>query len=254
MKKATFYFLITLFLTGCVTTPEKMKMLDEQNRNLTANLQTAKNRVVELENEKTELISTLKKQTNISNTLEKEKDVGIEETGNLRQNIRAFLKTQMFSFREFSQKSDFLDYVGGGLIDRKKSEGQNVTLVDMKNRIPDGGPLLGTWGYFTSPCAYSINILRKVNDEWFVVWQAGPFNAAGTKLQRFDFSVPVSSEKGDVIAYTFMGPVGVPYSRGTGEMLYVTGELKIGSKVLASKLSGKSDQRSYSIGVVGILK
>jgi len=79
----------------------------------------------------------------------------------------------MSSFREFSQKSDFLDYVGGERIDRKKSEGQNVTRVDMKNRIPAGGPLLGTWGYFTSPCAYSINTLRKVNDEWFVVWQAG---------------------------------------------------------------------------------
>ncbi len=254
MKKALFYLLIIAFLTGCVATPEKMNMLQEQNRNLTANLQATKDRVAELEKEKAGLTATLEKQMNISKALGKEKAVRIEETGNLRQDIRTFLKAELSSFREFSQNSDFLDYIGGELIDREKSEGENVTLVDMKNSIPAGGPLLGTSGYFTAPCSYSINILRKVNDEWFVVWQAGPFEVAGTQLQKFDFGVPVSVEKGDVLAYTFRGPVGVPYDSGTGDTLYITGDLKTGSKILASKLQGKLDKRSYSIGVVGILE
>ena len=172
----------------------------------------------------------------------------------MRQNIRSFLKSQMSFFRDFSQNSDFLDYIGGELIERKEMEGNDLALVDLKNRIFSGGTLLGTWGYFSSPCRYLVNILRKANGEWFVVWQDGPFNVSSTKKQTFNFRIPVSVEKGDVVAYAFQGPVGVSYDNGTGETLYTEEKLKLESSLASSELRGESDKRSYSIGVVGIFE
>ena len=206
MKKVIFTLLILLILTACKSSiPEKIQLLEQQNKDLNVSLQTTQNYVTELEKQNTDLAASLDVQNNISNALGKEKEAHVKKSLNLQQNIRSFLKSQMSIFREFSQNSDLLDYIGGELIERKKLEDKDLALVDLRNRIPSGGTLLGTCGYFSSPCRYLINILRKANDEWFVVWQAGPFDVSGTQKQTFDFRVPVSVEKGDVVAYAFQG-------------------------------------------------
>ena len=254
MKKAVLYFLLVLLLAGCSTASKKVALLEQQNLSLSTDLQATRDTVARLEKENAGLSTELEKQVSITETLGKEKAVRIKESGTLRQDTRTFLKAQISALREFSQKSDFLDYIGGELINREKSEEQGLTLVDMKNNIHSSGSLLGTWGYFTSPCSYVVNILRKANDEWLVVWQAGPFTVEGTGIQRFGFDIPVSVEQGDMVAYTFQGAVGVPHSSGTGDTLYTDKRFKVGGKVPAPDLYGKSEKRTYSIGVVGILQ
>jgi hypothetical protein len=255
MKTKTIYsFLIFLLLTGCASSPERIKSLEAQAKNLSASLEETKNRVAVLEKEKAELGVLLQQQQDVAQALGKEKEAHISQAGDLRQNMRAFLNSQITSLRDFSQRVEFLDYVGGELIRRQYLEGKDLTLIDLKNKIPSGGSLFGAWGHFKSPCTYFVSVLRKVNEQWFVVWQTDPFDVLSTNLQKFDFRVPVSVEKGDVIAYTFRGIVGVTYDRGTGETLYVGEELKTGRTIGTSEFKGESDKRAYSLGVVGMFE
>ena len=253
MNKNRLLLLSLLFcLLGCASVPEKVRMLETRTRDLSTRLETAENRVAVLEKANVELTELLQRQRDISRTLDKEKAVHVSEVGDLRQNTREFLSSQIAFLREFSQKTELMDYVGGELISRQYLEGKDVTLVDLKNTIPAGGSLFGTWGHFAGSCTYLVNVLRKVDDKWFVVWQSEPLTVVSTEIQKSDFRVPVSVEKGDVIAYTFRGVVGVKYDRGTGETVYVADDLKTGGSVRRSDFKGEADQRSYSIGVVGI--
>ena len=251
-KNGLFFLLIFFFLSGCASVPEKVRMLEARTKDLSTRLETAENRVAVLERANVELTELLQRQRDITKTLGREKAVHVSQVGDLRQNTREFLSSQIAFLREFSQKTELLDYVGGELISRQYLEGKDVTLVDLKNTIPAGGSLFGTWGHFAASCTYIVSVLRKVDEKWFVIWQSEPFTVVNTAMQKFDFRVPVSVEKGDVIAYTFRGVVGVKYDRGTGETVYVTDDLKTGGAVKRSDFKGESDQRTYSIGVVGV--
>ena len=253
MKKKMIGFCVVLFLTGgCATVPEKVKVLEAQTADLSLRLKESNAHLVTLEKENLELKAALQQQLNIAKALGKEKAVHLSTIGDLRQNIRTLLAAQMGFLREFSQKAELHDYVGGELIIRQYLEGNGLTLLDLKNTIPSGGSIFGTWGYFTSPCSYVVSILRKVNEKWFVVWQSDTVEVVKTNLQTFDFLAPVSVEKGDVMAYTFRGIVGVTFDRGTGETLYAEKALRTGGAVERSDFKGGGDKRTYSLGVVGI--
>lgn len=241
-------------LTGCATSPERTRTLEAQSRELSRRLQIAEDRVATLEKANVELSELLQRQRDVAKTLGKEKAVHMTQVGDLRSDTRRFLSSQISFLREFSQKTELLDYVGGELISRQHLDGKNQTLVDLENRIPSGGSVFGSWGHFAGSCTYLVSILRKVDEKWFAVWQSEPCNVVNTGLQKFDFRVPVSVEKGDIIAYTFRGAVGVTHDRGTGATVYVNDELKTGSSVKRSHLRGESDKRAYSIGVVGIFE
>ncbi len=254
MKQIIGYGLILLVLTGCVGTPEKMKMLEEQNLALTTDLTATKGRVADLEKDKANLEARVDDLTKIAAALEKEKGVREEEAGKLRQDVRSFLKDQISTLRTFSKNQSFLDYVGGELMTRLEQEGENLTLIDLNHRIPSGGSLIGTWGYFTAPCSYQVFVMRKVEEGWFAVWQAGPFQVTQPGLNKMEFQVPFSVAEGDTVAYAFEGPVAVPYNRGTGETLYTEEKVTMGGRFMIADLDGKDDRRTYSIGVVGLLE
>ena len=251
-KNGLFFLLIFFFLSGCASVPEKVRMLEAREKDLSTRLATAESRIAVLERTNAELTELLQRQRDITKTLDREKSVHMSEVGDLRQNTREFLGSQIAFLREFSQKTALMDYVGGELISRQYLEGKDLTLVDLKNTIPAGGSLFGTWGHFAASCTFVVNVLRKVDEKWFVIWQSEPLTVVNTEKQKFDFRVPVSVEKGDAIAYTFRGVVGVKYDRGTGETVYVTDDLKTGDSVKRSDFKGGTDQRSYSIGVMGV--
>ncbi len=255
MKVTTIYlFLFFAVLAGCASVPEKMSALEAQTKELSTRLQAAQDRVTMLEKTNRDLTELLQRQRDITKTLGKEKAVHVTQVGDLRQNTREFVSSQIAFLREFSQKTELMDYVGGELISRQYLEGKDLTLVDLMNPIPSAGSVFGSWGHFAASCNYIASVLRKVDEKWFVVWQADPCNVVDTGFQKFNFRVPVSVEKGDVIAYTFRGVVGVTYDRGTGETVYVNDELRTGKSIKRSDLKGESDNRAYSIGVVGIFE
>jgi len=254
MKQIIGYGLMLLLLTGCVGTPEKMKMLEEQNLALMNTLTVSEARVASLQKDKANLEARVDDLTKISAALEKEKCVREEEAGKLRQDVRSFLKDQISTLRDFSKNQSFLDYVGGELMMRLEQKGENLTLVDLDHRITSGGSLIGTWGYFTAPCTYRILVLRKVEEGWFAVWEAGPFQVIKPGLNKLEFQVPVSVDAGDAVAYAFEGPVAVPYDKGTGETLFTKAKVTMGGRFMIADLDGKDDRRTYSIGVVGLLE
>jgi len=248
------FSLIIILLTGCTSASNKVKLIEEQNRNLTADLKTAHTQISALEKEKTDLISEIEVSKNVSVALKKEKGVRTKDLWSLRQDIRTFIKKQIVSLREFSKNQNFLDYLGGELIDREKIGGKNLTLIDVKNAMPSNGTMLGTRGFFTIPCSYHVLVLRQSGKGWFVVWESGTFMIEKAGLKQFEFKIPVSVNKGDIMGYVFENSVGVPYDLGTGNMMYTSEKLSMGNFILLSKLKDKSEKRAYSLGVLGIFE
>ena len=121
--------------------PEKVRMLEAREKDLSTRLATAESRIAVLERTNAELTELLQRQRDITKTLDREKSVHMSEVGDLRQNTREFLGSQIAFLREFSQKTALMDYVGGELISRQYLEGKDLTLVDLKNTIPAGRPL-----------------------------------------------------------------------------------------------------------------
>ncbi len=150
-------------------------------------------------------------------------------------------------------------YIASGVLFNKKTgesfkKNMPYTAVLVKNAMPSNGTMLGTRGFFTIPCSYHVLVLRQGGKGWFVVWESAAFIIEKAGLKQFEFKVPVSVNKGDIMGYVFENSVGVPYDLGTGNMMYTSEKLSMGNFILLSKLKAKSDKRAYSLGVLGIFE
>ncbi|MEZ4599568.1 MAG: hypothetical protein R2940_07245 [Syntrophotaleaceae bacterium] len=252
MKKTCGVVLSVLMLSGCVTTSERIKALEHSNTLLSQDLSTAKDNIARLNMDKNRLSEELDECRRVSRALEKEKDVRTKEAGDIRQEIRDFMKKQILALRDFTKREELLDYIGGELLQRPEISDEGLTLVDLKNPMPGPGSLVGLRGLFTSPCKVKLVILRPLNDSSFVVWESPIFQIADPGAKAFDFDSDVAVEKGDLVGYAFEGPVGVPYDRGTGKTLFSSRKLVLGDRINPESLNGVGQNRAYSVGVVGM--
>ncbi|MBN1829526.1 MAG: hypothetical protein JW884_10340 [Deltaproteobacteria bacterium] len=254
MKKILVMACALSLSTGCVAVDQQMKVLEEEKQQLSVNLTTAQDRINDLTKEQERLRERLKELESLSTALEKEKTVRTDEAGALRQDVRGFLKGQMRELKNFSAKSDFLDYIGGELIERTEKSGAGMLLIDMARLFPSQGSLLAVKGFFTGACNINVVLLRPFEDQWLVVWKSDLIAVEQQGLQKVDFPVPVSCNKGDVVGYLFPAETAVPYDKGTGGMVWFESNIEVGTKIRVTDLKGLQERRAYSMGVLGLFE
>lgn len=243
---------VCLFAGGCAAPTEQMKQLQVENSRLQSDLSSAKSNIEDLEGKNAQLTDQVRRLTKISGTLAQEKAVRVEESSQLRQEVRAFLREQMSSLREFSKNEDFLDYRGGELIRRTGDIGKSAALIDTLYRMNEPGILFGVRGQFAEPSRLSMAVLREVAGEWVVVWKTELIEITRPGIQNIDFPVPVTVQKDDLVAYLFPDNIPIACEQGTGGIVPVDKMLQVGQKLDRTVL-GSHQGWACSIGVVGVL-
>jgi len=241
-----------MFIGGCAATGD-IKVLQDKNTQLQADLNQSLVNISSLEADKRDLIKEINGLKHVQSVLRTEKSSRVQESGRLRSQTRIFVNEEINRFRGFLKASDLLDYVGGELVRRPNVEGEQQLVVDLGNPIPRTGNLTSVGGYFAEAGSFSTVILRQIEDEFIVVWESRPFQVPDTGPSRFEFQVSVSVEAGDVLGYVFSEKVIIPFDKGTGTARYVDEIAKFGDRVRSSALRGSDEKRAYSVGVFGFL-
>jgi hypothetical protein len=241
-------------LGGCSGTGEQLARLQKEKQLLQQELAGARQDISVLRAEKADLDDKIVDLTRIAATLQREKSVRIEEAGHLRRSMRSFAREQMEALRDFSRDQQFCDYVGAELINRQHSGGEELTLVDARNRLPAAGTLIGVRGFFIAPCRFRLLVLRAAGKQWEVVSNSALLEMGATGFGQIDLDVPVAVRRGDVLGFAFSGPVGVPYDEGTGGTMVFSDPIKRGSRLFLDSPNGSAVKRAYSIGGVGLLE
>lgn len=243
---------MALLLSACQTTGE-MKKLQDSNRSLQSQLSAANSEIAALKQKEAQLTNELNNTKQVLGVMGSEKQSRVQESSLLRQQARTFLLNQVDSMRNFLMESNLNDYVGGEQVARKVIEKGSVFLADFSHPMPKGGQLLGTNVYTTAACPISVRVMRKVEDEFVIIWQ-GPKMEAGKGANRLIFPVAVGVEAGDVAAYYFPDAQCVAFDKGTGDFRYLSNDSALGTAIRATRFDGVKEKRMYSIGVFGLLK
>lgn len=242
----------SLVLWGCQAAPN-LKKLQDENGALQQQLDKTAGRVNSLEAEKALLKQDVAELNRVVGVLGQEKSSRVEESTSLRGEARQFAQFQIDNLKKFLLESNLVDYIGGELVERSSTDKEPLLLVDMANRVPLNGTLTGVGGYFQSPGALSVRLLRPVGDNLVVLWASQSVTVAERGLQRLEFPVSVGVEKGDYLAYYLSQPGMVTFDTGTGDGRYLDEDVAVGTLLKASSLKGENDKRAYSIGVFGLL-
>lgn len=243
---------VSLILGACQVQPE-VKQIQDQNRQLTNDLNAAKNDIAKLRIQEAELRQEMAELSRVNDVLGTEKSSRVQESSELRGQVRRFVQTQIDAYKEFLVLGDLLDYVGGELVERSLVEDKPLMLVDLANPIPRAGNLTGVGAHFVKPGIFSVKVLRPVGDKLVVIWDSSPLQVTNAGINKVNFPVSVVVEKGDVIAYALKQGVSVSFDEGTGDTRFQTQELNLGDVTRASALDGEKRRRSYSLGVYGLL-
>jgi len=227
--------------SGCAT--GKAASLQRKNAALESQLAAEKAAAEKLQQQ----LAALKK---INSTLQKEKGVRVEETAAVRSQIRSFVQLQVESLRDFSQNAELFDSVGGELIARDKTGGENLLLVDMQNALLGGATLIGGRLYGSSGTRAVFCLLRPQDNKLAVVWMSKVFNIPAEGVFKVSFDTPVTAKKDDVIGIYCPAKVGIPYDIGTGDTRTMTGPVDPGMVIPMDSLQG-GQKRAYSFGVNG---
>lgn len=244
--------LIALPLAGCQTPPD-IKTLQDKNGALQQQLEQARGDIRKLEADKVLLEQDVAELNRVVGVLGQEKSSRVEESTNLRGQVRQFVQTQIDNLKQFLLAADLVDYVGGELVERVNVDKEPLLVVDLMNVVPLGGSLTGVGGYFQGPGTLSVKVLRPINGNLVAVWSSQPINITERGSQRLKFPVVVGVEKGDVMAYYFSRPGMVGFDTGTGDSRYDDENIAVGSSLRQSSLKGEKAKRAYSIGVFGLL-
>ncbi|WP_347331904.1 coiled-coil domain-containing protein [Marinimicrobium locisalis] len=245
--------LAPLILTACANQPD-MQQLRKENAQLELELERSSDKVSVLREREDQLEKEIEERERMINVLRTEKSSRVEESAELRGLVREFVQGQIDSYREFLLQADLLDYVGGELVSRSRRNDEALTLVDLAHPIPRPGTLTGVAGYFEAKGEVTVSVLRPVEDDKLViVWQSPPIEIEQSGEARLNFPVTVGVEPGDVMAYGFSGPVPAGYDRGTGDTRFQKATLTVGSVIDPEALKGGGENRSYSLGVFGLL-
>ena len=244
--------LCALMLAGCQT-PPNIKQAQDQNRELRQLLQQANRQIAGLQRQEADLRSEVDELERVVNVLGTEKSSRVQESSDLRSQIRGFVQQQIDLLKEFLVRGNLLDYMGGELVERSRVDERPLLLVDLGNAMPKNGMLTGFGGYFTGPTALTVKVLRAVDGNMVVIWQSKPFAITEPGMARVSFPVSVGVEQGDVVAYHFPEVTAGGFDTGTGDTRYSVDDIGLGEVVSAAALSGARSRRSYSIGVYGLL-
>jgi hypothetical protein len=245
-------FASIMILSACQTRLENNVMI-EQNRELRAHLEAANEQIEKLQIAQATLRQEVAEKARVIDVLDTEKLSRVQESSELRGDVRRFVQHQIDAYQNFLINGGLLDYVGGELVQRAKVDSNIVFVVDLANPVPRAGTLTGVGGHFARPTTFSVKVLRRVEQNLVVIWDSKPLTVTTAGLNRINFSVSVGVEQGDIIGYYLADSSSVSFDEGTGDARYQTDEVKLGDLVRLNSLSGKKDRRAYSLGVYGLL-
>ncbi|WP_049721516.1 hypothetical protein [Gilvimarinus polysaccharolyticus] len=244
--------LMMLAISGCQTTPDMKQAQDEISR-LNTELAQQRNKIQAQASEQERLQLQIDELNRVQTVLGTEKSVRVQESSELRGQVRRFVQQEIDRLKEFMVQSDLLDYVGGELVQRSNVDKSHLLLVDMANPMPSGGTITGVSAHFIKPGTFNVQVMRPVDDQLVVIWQSTRLQAAQSGVQRVNFPVSVGVERGDVIAYQFNETGVVSYDTGTGDTRYTDDRVALGELVKIRKLQGIREKRAYSVGIYGLL-
>ncbi len=253
MRLHWFFILGPLVLTACQT-PPNMQQLQNEKQALQVELKAAEQEISNLKSERDTLQSELDEANRVIGVMGGEKSARVKESSTLRNEVRRFVQRQIDGLKSFLVKGDLLDYVGGEQVARKKYDNRALMLVDLQNAVPRPGVLTGAGGYFAKPTRMVVKVLRPVNDNLVVIWESQPMAIKKAGKVNVTFPVSVGVEKGDVLGYYFPNLATATFDTGTADTRYTKQNLRPGSKIKPSSLSGKKERRAYALGVYGLLK
>ena len=235
-------------LSACQTSPDVKQMAQ-----LKADLTAANNNIAQLQTQEAELRSDLAEKSRVNTVLGVETTSRVQESSELRGQVRVFVQKQIDAYKDFLVRGGLLDYVGGELIVRAKTDIKPLLIVDLVNIIPKAGTLTGVGANFVKPGKFSVKVLRKVEKNLVVIWDSKPLLVTQTGTVRINIPVSVGVEQGDLIGYYLGEGVAVSYDEGTGNTRYQSEDLKLGDVINTSSLDGEKSHRAYSLGVYGVL-
>lgn len=254
MKKMTLLFLLTAMATlaGCGAQPG-VKEMQSKNTRLQSELDQSRAQIVSMQNKEKQLETEIGDLKRVMGVLDTEKTVRTRESSDLRGEVRVFVQNHIDTFKSFLVKSDLLDYVGGELVQRSGVDNTKVLLVDLAHPMPSNGTLTGVSAHFIKPGTFTVQVMRRVDNNLVTIWKSGSLQASEAGVRRVQFPVSVGVEKGDFIAYYFNEAGVVSFDEGTGKTLYSKSTVALGEVIKMSSLKGSKDQRAYSVGVYGLL-
>mgnify|MGYP003134446947 FL=1 len=244
--------LALLTLSGCQTPPD-VKQVQDENLQLQTELAQARGKIDALASEQDRLQREIDELNRVKSVLDTEKTVRVQESSDLRGQVRRFVQREIDMLKEFMVQSDLLDYVGGELVQRSRVDSEPLLLVDMANQMPGSGTITGVSAHFVKPGTFNVQVLRPVDDQPVVIWQSARLQATQSGVQRVNFPVSVGVERGDLIAYQFNEAGLVSFDTGTGDTRYTDDSVALGELIKVRSLRGESDKRAYSVGVYGLL-
>lgn len=239
-------------LMGCQATPEVQTLVNEKQA-LEKQLSESNRRISQLEADKRLLEGDNAELNRVLGVLDTEKSTRVQESSDLRGQVRKFVQSQIDLLKTFMVNSDLLDYIGGELVERRQIEDESYLLVDLGNPVPRDGTMTGVAAYFTKPTPFVVKILRPTENQLVAVWESKTIVVREAGNNRIEFPVSVGIEKGDYLAYYFPETTGVGFDEGTGDTRYMKSDIKLGGTVRTSSLLGDKKKRAYSIGVFGLL-
>ncbi len=250
--KAIIIGLLSITLWGCNSTPDQ-KALQDKNKNLQQQLTQANSQISQLTGEGLLLKKEIKELNHVIAVLDTEKSSRVEESSELRSQVRKFVQNNVDALKQFLVKGNLLDYVGGELVSRANVEEKALTIIDLSNKMPRSGVLSGVGAFVSKPTSFKVKLLRTIDTKLVTIWQSDliELNKLGENTAQFNNSVGI--EQGDIIAYEFPNTVGIGYTTGTANTRYIESSLNLGKTISLSELQGKSEKRAYSLGVYGLL-
>jgi len=242
-----------VLIAGCMA-ESNVKELQDANAQLERELMAASDEISDLRVQQERLRSNISELERLIGILETEKSSRVQESSQLRQLVRGFIRDQIDDYRSFLLRGDLLDYVGGELVQRAhQSEEEALLLLDMNNPIPRAGTLTGFAGYFYQQGRVGLRVLRPLDEELVVIWTGPEMTVPEAGRVRMNLPASVGVEAGDIVGYHFSGPVAVSHDRGTGEVIRLREDLALGAVIKRKNLPGQSEPRTYSIGALGLL-
>lgn len=239
-------------LAGCQT-PPTIKQMQDENASLQAELAQANAKIATMQQQERQLQSQINELNRVMAVLDTEKTVRVQESSELRGQVRRYVQKEIDELKEFMVQSDLLDYVGGELVQRSKVDQQPMLLVDLANPMPAPGTLTGVGAHFIKPGTFTVQVMRPVQEQLLVIWKSSVLTAPKSGVSRVNFPISVGVEQGDVIGYVFHQPGVVSFDEGTGNTRYTGEAPNLGQSIKVRSLDGGGEKRAYSVGVYGLL-
>jgi hypothetical protein len=254
------FSLFIVSMAGCQA-PASVTQMQAENKALERELNDAKNEISVLKIQEKELQASIDELNRVAAVLGTEKTSRVAESSQLRRQVRQFVQQHIDDLKAFMVEGNLLDYVGSELIERTQEHvvgstesAEPLLLVDFANPIPAAGVLTGVGGIATAPADLTVKVLRKIDQQWLVVWTSHSLTFSNSGYNRESFPVNVGVEKGDLVAYYFPQSASISFDSGTGQTLYRRDDISIGGLLKLNSLDGRAQQRAYSLGVYGLLR